>query len=270
MFTHFYHQKLRKSVAVFGTLFNNIYVLRQNSSNQVISQIKVPLAYGPQRKFLDRIRQNTDLDTDTKVAIKLPRMSFEISSIQYDASRQLQKINNFTQRGSASTNRNKFNSFVPYTVGFQLSIYAKNQDDALQIVEQILPYFNPQYTLTMKPFASYPDVKEDIPIALVGVDFSDDYEGTLEQRRTIIYTLSFDMRVNFYGPIAETGVITKAIADVFDTDNTSDQYQRITTTPNPLNILADSDFGFNYVTDEIFPFEQYVADGYVEDGYFET
>ena len=94
MFTHFYHQKLRKSVAVFGTLFNNIYVLRQNSSNQVISQVKVPLSYGPKRKFLERIRQNTDLDNDTKVAIKLPRMSFEITSIQYDASRQLQKVKN--------------------------------------------------------------------------------------------------------------------------------------------------------------------------------
>lgn len=270
MFTHFYHQKLRKSVAVFGTLFNNIYVLRQNSSNQVISQVKVPLAYGPQRKFLDRIRQNTNLDTDTKVAMKLPRMSFEITSIQYDASRQLQKVNNYTQRGTAVTNRNKFYSFVPYTVGFQLSIYAKNQDDALQIVEQILPYFNPQYTLTMKPFSDYPDILEDIPIALVGVDFSDDYEGTLEQRRTIIYTLSFDMRVNFYGPVTETGVITKAITDIFDNDNNNIQYERITTTPNPSNILADSDFGFNYVIDEIFPFQPYVFGGYVEEDYFET
>jgi len=270
MFTHFYHQKLRKSVAVFGTLFNNIYVLRQNSSNQVISQVKVPLSYGPKRKFLERIRQNTDLDNDTKVAIKLPRMSFEITSIQYDASRQLQKVNNYTQRGTSANTRNKFNTFVPYNIGFQLSIYAKNQDDSLQIVEQILPYFNPQYTLTMKPFADHPSIKEDVPIALVGVDFSDDYEGALEQRRTIIYTLSFDMRINFYGPISETGVITRAIADVFDTGNTDKQFTRVTTTPNPANILADSDFGFNYVIDETFPYQPYVFFGFVEEDYFET
>ena len=178
--THFYHQKLRKSVAVFGTLFSDLYVIRSNSSGQVISQVKVPLSYAPQRKFLDRIRSQPDLLEDSKVAVKLPRMSFEITTIAYDPARQLQKTNNFTQSGSGYGNRNKFYSFVPYNVGFQLSIYAKNQDDALQIVEQILPYFNPQYVLTMKPFADYPDIKEDIPIALVGVDFADDYENALE------------------------------------------------------------------------------------------
>lgn len=245
--THFYHQKLRKSVAIFGALFNNIYVLRTNASNQVISQVKVPLSYGPQRKFLDRIRQNPDLDTDTKVAIKLPRMSFEITSIQYDAARQLQKSNNFTQSGTLGS-RNKFYSFVPYNVGFQLSIYAKNQDDALQIVEQILPYFNPQYTLTMKPFADYPDIKEDIPIALIGVDFTDDYESPLEQRRTIIYTLSFDMRVNFYGPITDSKVIRTAYTNVYEINRgllDSDlQVARFRTRPDPYGIYADSDFGF--------------------------
>lgn len=246
--THFYHQRLRKSVAIFGTLFNNIYVLRKNSSNQVISQVKVPLSYGPQRKFLDRIRQNPDLDTDTKVAIKLPRMSFEIVAIQYDAPRQLPKTNQFQQAGSTAALRNKFNIFVPYSVSFQLSIYAKNQDDALQIVEQILPYFNPQYTLTLKPFEDYPDIKEDVPIALTGVDFTDDYESPLEQRRTIIYTLSFDMRVNFYGPITESGVIRTAINNIYEIDRglaDSDlQVASFRTRPDPFNVSADSDFGF--------------------------
>ena len=94
--THFYHERIRKSVAVFGTLFNNLYVLRKDSSNKVISQVKVPLAYGPQRKFLERIRENPDLDTNTKVAIKLPRMSFEITNVTYDAQRQLQKTVSYT------------------------------------------------------------------------------------------------------------------------------------------------------------------------------
>src|SRR6056300_293873 len=214
--TYFYHEKIRKCVSIFGRMFNNLYVLRKNSSGAVISQVKVPLSYAPKAKYLERIRENPDLDTDTKIAIKLPRMSFEIVSFTYDQSRQLQKTNNFFQAGSSNTIRNRFYSFVPYSINFQLSIYAKSQDDALQIVEQILPFFNPQYTLTMKPFEDYPDIKEDIPITVVGVNFADDYEGPMEARRTIIYTLDFDMKINLYGPVTETGVITRAITDVFD------------------------------------------------------
>ena len=257
--THFYHQRIRKSVAVFGTLFNNLYVLRKDSNDQVISQVKVPLSYGPKRKFLDRIRQNADLDTDTKVAIKLPRMSFEIISITYDSQRQLQKTNNFTQAGSSANLRNKFYSFVPYTIGFQLSVYAKNQDDALQIVEQILPTFNPQYSLTIKPFADYPNVKEDVPITLTGVDFSDDYENALESRRTIIYTLSFDMRVNFYGAVSETGIIRTSINNIYNQDagllDSDLQISRLTVTTDPANASADSDFGFSETLDLEYPFD---------------
>ena len=235
----------------------------------MINQVKVPLSYAPKQKFLERIRENPDLDDDTKVAIKLPRMSFEIISFTYDQSRQLQKTNNFFQAGSANTIRNRFYSFVPYSINFQLNIYAKAQDDALQIVEQILPFFNPQYTLTMKPFDDYPDIKEDIPITAVGVNFADDFEGPMEARRTIIYTIDFDMKINLYGPIAEQGVITRAIADVFDND-TNAQIERLTVTPNPSNILGDSDFGFNTDIDILQPFEPYVFDGYVDSDYFAT
>ncbi len=256
--THFYHKKIRKAVSAFGTMFNNIYVLRTNSANQVISQVKVPLSYAPKQKYLDRIRENPDLDNDTKVAIKLPRMSFEIVSFSYDQSRQLQKTNNFFQAGSSNTIRNRFYSFVPYSINFQLSIYAKSQDDALQIVEQILPFFNPQYTLTMKPFEDYPDIKEDIPITVVGVNFADDYEGPMEARRTIIYTLDFDMKINLYGPIKETGIITKSIADIYEIQrglaDSDTQIERITTVTNPRNVSADSDFGFTEYIDLTDPF----------------
>ena len=246
--THFYHQRIRKSVAVFGTLFNNLYVLRKDSTGQVISQIKVPLSYGPQQKFLARIRENPDLDANTKVAIKLPRMSFEIISIQYDQGRQLQKTNTFTQAGAGLGARKKFYSFVPYNIGFQLSIYAKNQDDALQIVEQILPTFNPQYTLTIKPIDGYPNIREDMPISLNGIDFSDDYESPLETRRTIVYNLTFDMRANFYGPISNSSVIRTSFANVYEQGRgllDSDlQVARFRTKPDPIGILADSDFGY--------------------------
>ena len=256
---HFYHEKIRKTVALFGALFNNLYVIRKNSSGAAISQVKVPLSYAPKRKFLDRIRENPDLDDNTQVSVKLPRMSFEITSFAYDNQRQLTKVSNFNTVGSAVTNRQKFYSPVPYNINFQLNIYAKNLDDALQIVEQILPTFNPQYTITIKPFATeFPTFKEDIPIIINGVGFSDDFEGTLEQRRTIIYTLDFEMKVCFYGAINTADIIRTGTTNIFlQKEGTADsdvQLERITTVPNPLSTigLADSDFGFTNTIDLTF------------------
>jgi hypothetical protein len=248
--SHFYHERIRKSVAMFGSLFNNIYVIRKDSTNRVISQLRVPLTYAPSTSFLDRIRENPDLNNNTKVAIKLPRMSFEIISFQYDAQRQLQKINNLN-KGSGNT-RNKIYTFTPYIIGFQLNIYTKTQDDALQIIEQILPYFSPQYSLTIKPFADYSDIKEDVPIVLNGVNYSDTYEGSLDQRRIIQYTLDFTMSANFYGPIAEATIIREAIVDIYtstgiDSDGAFAYYSpssRVVVEPNPLNASPDSDYGF--------------------------
>ena len=250
---YFYHSKTKKAVAIFGRLFNNLYVLRANSAGQVISQIKVPLAYAPKNKFLDRIRSNPSLTDDTEVAIKLPRMSFEITSIAYDAARQLAKEGNFNTTSLAGTTnkRQKFFTPVPYSINFQLNAYAKSQDDALQIVEQILPTFNPQYSITIKPFATeYPTLLEDIPVIIQSVAFSDDFEGAMEQRRTIIYSMDFEMKLSYHGPIADTSVIRSTVAKVFDINSglkDSDVgLQTITVTPNPTSVigLADSDFGF--------------------------
>ena len=248
---HFYHEKTRKAVALFGKLFNNLYVVRKNSSGAVISQVKVPLAYAPKSKYLERIRENPDLTNDTKVAIKLPRMSFEITAFSYDNQRQLTKTNHFTQFGTANTNRNKFLTDVPYVLSFQLNIYAKTQDDALQLVEQILPTFNPQYTLSIFPFKDiYPDFVEDVPIVITSVTFEDDYQSTLEQRRTIVYNLTFEMKVQFYGDIENKDVIRTSNAKLFNMNaglNDSDIYlERVTVTPNPTTVfgMPDSDFGF--------------------------
>lgn len=249
--THFYHEKIRKCVAIFGRMFNNIYVLRKNSSGEVVSQIKVPLSYAPRRKYLDRIRENEDLYDDTKVAIKLPRMSFEITNFSYDISRQLQKTNTFNTVGLTNTSRQKFFSPVPYNINFQLNVYAKSQDDALQVIEQIIPYFNPQYSVTIKPFAEeYPDFKEDIPIIIQSLAFQDDFEGTLESRRTITYQLDFEMKVNFYGPITNSSVIRQVDAKLLQMNmglNDSDiGLETVRVTPDPAGAigLADSDFGF--------------------------
>ena len=248
---HFYHEKTRRAVAVFGKLFNNLYVIRKNGDTGAsISQVKVPLAYAPKNKYLDRIRENANLDTNTKVAIKLPRMSFEITSLAYDNSRQVSKVNNFTRVGTTADNRNKFFTGVPYVISFQLNIYTKTQDDALQLVEQILPTFNPQYSITLKPFTDYPDILEDVPIAINSVSFQDDFEGDLGARRTIIYTLDFEMKIRFYGAVNTGEVVRDVRAKIFDIGsglNDSDlRLKTIQLQPNPstLNIVADSDFGF--------------------------
>jgi hypothetical protein len=251
---HFYHSKTKKAVALFGRLFNNIYVVRQNSAGAAISQLRVPLAYAPKQKYLERIRENPDLVNDTQVAIKLPRMSFEIVSLTYDAQRQLAKVGNFTTNSSTGevNKRQKFFNPVPYSINFQLNAYAKSQDDALQIVEQILPTFNPQYALTIKPFATeYPNFKEDVQIIIQGVSFSDDFEGAMEQRRTIIYSLDFEMKISYHGPIADTSIIRDARAKIFDINaglrDSDIGLETIVVTPNPADVIGldDSTFGFS-------------------------
>ena len=153
------------------------------------------------------------------------------------------------QTGATADKRAKINTYVPYNITFQLNIYAKTQDDALQIVEQIMPYFAPQYNLTMSPLAAYPDLKEDVPITLQSLDFADDFEGDVATRRTIIYTLTFEMKANFYGPIADKNVITKAIPkiDLDDKGIADSDYLTITITPTPAGVSADSDYGFSEV-----------------------
>tara|TARA_R100001377_G_scaffold11757_1_gene5919 strand:+ start:1538 stop:2329 length:792 start_codon:yes stop_codon:yes gene_type:complete len=248
---YFYHERIRKSVAMFGSLFNNIYVLHKNSAGAVINTKKIPLSYAPKTKFLERIREHADLDNDNKVALKLPRMSFEILAFTYAPERQLQKTGNFSRVGLTDSDRMKFYAPVPYNLSFQLNIFTKAQDDALQIVEQILPYFNPQYSLTIKPFSSYQDILEDVPITLSGMSYSDDYEGALDSRRTIVYQLDFEMEANFYSGVINSQIIRKVEVDnyLMDVENglTADsdvKVSKITVLPNPLGVSADSDYGF--------------------------
>ena len=246
---HFYHERVRKSVAVFGSIFNDAYVIRR-SGTKVLGQMKVPIAYAPQRKFLERIAEmyqagNRDLENQT--ALKLPRMSFEITNMQYDAQRQLPKTNVIKCRGDNPTDgsAHKIYSPVPYIINFELNIYGKQHDDCLQVVEQTLPYFSPQYTVSVKPLPGLSDVIEDVPIILNSVTFSDNFEGTLEDRRIIIYTLSFDMKLNFWGPTCRTPkkVIEQIDIDYFDDTLSTPSYletQRVETTPRPTD--PDSDY----------------------------
>lgn len=240
--TYFYNKRVRTSVSIFGSLFNDIHVLRTDAAGKVLSQVKVPLSYAPKRNFLERLEDMSQgEEAERRVAMKLPRMSFEIVSISYDAQRQLPKINTFD--ASLDGQRRDMYTGTPYILGFQLSVYAKSQDDALQIVEQILPHFAPQYTLSVKPFTDLPDIVEDVPVVLTGVDFQDDYEGPLEQRRTIIYNLNFDMKINFYGPVKEGKIIREVNTNLHLLD--PDGFiHNIQLTPDPIDVSPDSDYGF--------------------------
>ena len=257
MGSHFYHKRVRTCVAVFGSMFNNLHVLRTDANDKVLSQVKVPLSYAPKRSFLERLEEMSNgEEAERRVAIKLPRMSFEITSIAYDATRQLPKVNGFGGIVSSDNNsQRRMYVGVPYVVSFALSVYAKSQDDALQVVEQIIPYFAPQYTLTVKPFADQPDIKEDVPIVLSSLDFQDDFEGPIEQRRTIIYTMNFEMKVNFYGPEITSNIIREVNTNlgVISQDNTDGVLETINTVPDPIDVSPDVDYGFNTTITPVVP-----------------
>jgi hypothetical protein len=205
---HFYHAAIRRTVAVFGTLFNDINVIRKGNDGSAKSIVKVPLAYGPKQKFLARLDQQSSFD-DPKIALKLPRMAFEITGLAYT---KLQK--GIKQTYPDPLDNNKMKTVlgpVGYNLQLQLSIIAKNQDDALQILEQILPFFQPEYTVSVKEVDNA--FKSDQPFILQSVGLSDDYEGDFTTRRAIIYTLDFETRVNFYGGIGSKGVIKSVSID---------------------------------------------------------
>lgn len=212
---YFYHAILRKSVAVFGAIFNDIMVVRTDNNGKVIDQQRVPLSYGPKQKFLARIDQEKNLD-DPKVAIKLPRMSFEITNLEYDSATKSSNLNTITTQSSVDS-KSSIGQITPYIVGMQLNIIAKNQDDALQILEQIIPYFQPVYTVSVK-FIDGLDNSFDVPITLQGTNIQDDYEGEFLARRSLIYTLDFSMKIKFFGPKSNRGIINSVSVDVNDAE----------------------------------------------------
>lgn len=207
---YFYHATTRKVVAVFGSLFNNISIVRKDSAGNILNIVKVPLAYGPKQKFLARIDESPSITDDTQVAIKLPRMSFEITGLTLDAGSKLSRFNQTVNHTTGTV----LDSFVPYMLNFQVSILAKNQEDALQVLEQVMPTFQPEYNVSVK---YTPTATADMPITLEGVTMSDDYEGDYLTRRTIIYTLDFSVKVRYYGPESTAdGIIRSAEVNFWD------------------------------------------------------
>ena len=244
----FYHETIRKMVVSFGTIFNNIQIVKKNSSGQITQSMKVPLAYGPKQKFLTRIREDASLNKST--AITLPRLAFEISSISYDPARKLNRITKLKKVSSSSKSKLESQFMpVPYNMDFQLFVMSKSGDDAVQIIEQILPFFQPEYTITINDNTDM-NQKRDVPIVLSGIDYEDNYEGDFISRRAIIYTLSFTTKFYLYGPVTKQSVIKRVQVDQYTDmpDNAPKREQRYSVTPDPVTADFDDNFGFNETT----------------------
>ena len=253
----FFHDSIKTSISAFGSIFNDITVVRNDKDGNEIERIKVPLAYGPREKYLVRLKDDPTLQRE--VAVTLPRISFEISSLSYDEERKMSTMNVNSKVIDSETKRRVYNP-VPYNISLELNVMCKYMNDMNQIIEQILPWFTPDYTITKKEIPGL-ELKDDIPIILTGVSFEDNYTDDWLTRREIIYTLSFEMKTNIYGPVKEQGVIKKAQVDthfpvggltqeIDAEDLNSPRVTRVTTTPDPLNATANDDYGFTEVFEE--------------------
>ena len=225
--TYFYHQTSRKMVVAFGSLFNNIEVRRTDSSDAVTEVIKIPLSYGPKDKMLVRISQDPSLNPN--VALTVPRMGFELTSMTYDGARKLNTMGRNVKKGTTGLKK-QYNP-VPYNWDFSLYVFVKNAEDGTQILEQILPFFTPDFTVTMT-LVSGMTVKMDIPLVLNSVTSEDSYEGDFASRRSIIWTLSFLMKGFLYPSVTDNAkVITSSVVDT--------HLMSAATAADPIYIVAE-------------------------------
>ncbi|ADO99209.1 tail assembly protein [Cyanophage S-RIM44] len=257
--SHFYNEIIRKNIVGFGTLFNNISLKKIDpSDNSVLEEEKVPLAYGPKAKFLTRLEQNPDVGR--KIAITLPRIYFEMTGIQYDSSRKTSPIQKYRKVQIEDGNEVAEQYVpVPYTLEFQLGIIAKSQDDGLQILEQILPYFQPSFNITLNMIPDM-DEKRDVAITLNNVQYDDAWDDGFLERRYITWELSFTAKSYIYGPYDQASVINKAIVYEGINSTVPQRTTKVTYTPKALEdknndgvvnalddelLTAGDDFGFN-------------------------
>jgi len=239
MFGHtFYHETIRKYIILFGTLFNDIYIQRNNNSGTNIQTFKIPISYAPRDKILSRL--DTDPNLNRQVAVTLPRMSFEMSAMTYDPDRKLNTIQKnvaLVKRSDGNENAEERSNLkstynpVPYTMNFSLFIYVKNAEDGTKILEQILPFFTPDWTATVNLLPEM-DFTYDIPTVLNSVSTEDIYEGDFTTRRALIHTLEFTMKGYVFGPVSKSGVITLANTNFFIDDRDA--------TPGSSNTIVET------------------------------
>ena len=244
MFEYFYNEILRKTIIAFGTLFNNVSI-KHFDADSVTNVIKVPLAYGPTQKFLARLDQSPDLNKST--AITLPRMSFEFTGLTYDPSRKITTTQQIVVKDPNDGKEAKKTYMpVPYNMQFELSIMTKLNDDMLQIVEQILPYFQPAYNLTIELVEQIKE-KKDIPIVLENITTQDDYDGDFTSRRVLLYTLRFTAKTYLFGPVtsASKDIIKKATVNYIAGRDASSAARDVTYSVSPRAI---KDYNGDFVT----------------------
>lgn len=230
--SQYYHELIRKYVSVFGTLFNDIQLTRRNANNDVVQVVVCPIAYGPKESWV--IRANQDPNLDQPVAITLPRLGFEITNIEYSPQRQ--KNNTIRNSNVLATDGNVKRSQyvpVPWDLNFSLYIMVRNADDGTQIIEQILPFFRPEWTVAMNLIPDM-DITMDVPYVLQSVTLEDTYEGAFEDRRAIIWTLDFSCKAWFFGPVSNTGLIKRTIINIIEPEDGTSRDSRITITPGLL------------------------------------
>lgn len=224
MFEYFYNEIFRSVIIGFGSLFNGIQIRKKDSDNDIFSVIEVPLAYGPTQKFLARLQQNPDLNHPTQMT--LPRMSFEFIDLTYDPTRKSTQTQQLVLTNQDGTEERKTYLPVPYNMTFTLSIYTKLNDDMLQIIEQIVPYFQPAYTLPVKFLGQFKETM-NVPIQLDNIQMSDEYEGNFDTRRALLYTLTFTAKTFVFGPLRDvSGDIVKKVSVGYITGSKSGSYQR--------------------------------------------
>ena len=246
---YFYNNSTRNVVVGFGSIFNDIQLAKKDNAGNIAQTMKVPLAYGPKAKWLARLREDPALNK--KVAVTLPRIGFEISGLTYDSSRKLNKSIKVKKASNGTDDKQLKSGFmpVPYNVDFELFIMSKNSDDALQIVEQILPYFQPDYTITIKDMTDM-GIKKDVPVILNSISYEDDYTGEMQNRRAIIYTLNFTTKFYLYGPVTSSSVIKTVQVDQYTDlpDKSPKREHRYEVSVDPITADADDNFGFNEST----------------------
>jgi|TARA_R110000803_G_scaffold60442_4_gene119703 hypothetical protein len=265
MFGQYYHGTIRKYIIAFGNLFNDIVIARLNAAGERIQAIQVPIAYGPKDKWMVRLKQDPNLEQN--VGITLPRIGFEIMSLTYAPQRKLAStLQNAHLKDSDLNRLNTQYVPVPYDINILLSIFVKNADDGAQILEQILPYFRPEFTTNIRLIPEM-NVVVDTPVVLQDVSIEDTYEGDFDTRRALVYNLNFSMKAYIYGPVFSQGVIKRAITNMFDDlpPNAGNKVEKITVSAAqyangaPLmspsanaslsvafsSISANSDYGFS-------------------------
>jgi hypothetical protein len=254
---HFYHQHIRKAIIAFGTLFNGIQVRRRNEANEIVQSLFVPLSYAPKQKFIERIREAPEIDANRPgIQVTVPRIGFEITNFTYDPARKLAITQNVRAVDPELTNTGVRYSYVstPYNMGIGMSVFTKNQDDGLQIIEQILPYFNPDFNITVNEL---PDlgVRRDLKIVLESVNYQDEWEGGFDKRLSVIWDLNFTVKMNLYGYVQDANLIKKSIQKVY-TDNSLFEGgeptntlvgRRITNEVDPDSALPTE--SYNYITE---------------------